>query len=44
VALFHRVRSEGYTPGLGEELCGLVPLGACNGYLVNQPGMDHGAA
>lgn len=26
---------------LGEELLGLLPLGACNGYLVDKPGMDY---
>jgi len=28
---------------LREELLGLLPLGACNGYLVEQAGMDYGA-
>jgi len=28
---------------LAEELLSLLPLGACNGYLVNQAGMDHDA-
>jgi collagenase-like PrtC family protease len=44
VELFYQVCKDGYTSGLGEELRGLVPLGACNGYLLNQPGMDHGIA
>jgi collagenase-like PrtC family protease len=29
---------------LREELISLLPLGACNGYLVQQAGMDHGVA
>jgi len=32
------------TRALREELFSLLPLGACNGYLVNRAGMDHGAA
>jgi hypothetical protein len=27
---------------LSEELLKLLPLGACNGYLVEQAGMDYG--
>ena len=42
--LFHQACQEGYARALGEELGGLMPLGACNGYLVNRPGMDHDAA
>ncbi len=44
IEIFDAAR-KGYETGpLREELLSLLPLGACNGYLVHQPGMDHGAA
>jgi len=43
IEIFDAVR-RGAEPGpLAEELISLLPLGACNGYLVQQAGMDHGA-
>lgn len=44
VELFNLACNDGYMSGLGEELRDLAPLGACNGYLLNRPGMDHDLA
>jgi collagenase-like PrtC family protease len=36
---------KGADPGpLNEKLLGMLPHGACNGYLLNQSGMDYGAS
>jgi collagenase-like PrtC family protease len=44
IEIFDAAR-KGADPGpLGEELVGVLPLGACNGYLTHQAGMDYGAA
>ena len=43
VELFDAARNGGELRPLGEELLGLLPLGACNGYLVEQAGMDYGS-
>ena len=42
--IFDVARTGAGTGPLREELISLLPLGACNGYLVQQAGMDHGAA
>lgn len=42
--IFDAARSGAAAGPLEEELIGLLPLGACNGYLVQQAGMHHGAA
>jgi collagenase-like PrtC family protease len=43
IEIFDAAR-QGADPGpLGEELVGVLPLGACNGYLIHQAGMDYGA-
>ena len=44
IEIFDAARRGAEMTGLREELLGLLPLGACNGYLLQQPGMDHGAA
>jgi collagenase-like PrtC family protease len=44
LAIFDAARTGAGTGPLREELISLLPLGACNGYLVQQAGMDHGAA
>jgi len=41
VDLFHRACRDGQAMALARELQDLVPLGVCNGYLINRPGMDH---
>lgn len=47
VDLFDQARRGGYPDAgldtLREELSALLPGGACNGYLLGQPGMDHDA-
>jgi collagenase-like PrtC family protease len=42
--IFDAARKGAKAGPLMEELIGLLPLGACNGYLLHQAGMDHGAA
>ncbi len=42
--IFDAARTGAGTGPLRDELISLLPLGACNGYLVQQAGMDHGAA
>jgi collagenase-like PrtC family protease len=42
IEIFDQARRSG--SGLHEELQGLLPVGACNGYLVQQAGMRHDAA
>lgn len=42
--IFDAARKGAEAGPLMEELIGLLPLGACNGYLLHQAGMDHGAA
>lgn len=44
IEIFDAARNGARTGPLREELISLLPLGACNGYLVQQAGMDHGAA
>lgn len=44
IEIFDAARNGAGTGPLREELISLLPLGACNGYLVQQAGMDHGAA
>ena len=44
VGIFDAARNGTHTESLKEELWNLLPGGACNGYLVNQAGMDHGVA
>jgi O2-independent ubiquinone biosynthesis protein UbiV len=41
VEIFDAARKGGEMGPLVEELIGLLPLGACNGYLVEQAGMDY---
>jgi collagenase-like PrtC family protease len=41
VELFDSARDGQALEPLHEELLSLLPLGACNGYLLQQPGMDH---
>jgi collagenase-like PrtC family protease len=43
IEIFNNVINNKYIPDLSEELHKLLPLGACNGYLVDQAGMDHGS-
>lgn len=43
VELFDLARSGGDLAALQAELHGLLPLGACDGYLHGEAGMDHGA-
>jgi len=40
IDIFDNARNGGALPLLGEELLSLLPLGACNGYLVEQAGMS----
>ncbi len=42
IDIFDAARKNGDLKALGEALLGLLPHGACNGYLVEQAGMDHG--
>jgi O2-independent ubiquinone biosynthesis protein UbiV len=44
IEIFDMARHGAATEALREELFSLLPIGACNGYLVHQAGMDHGAA
>jgi collagenase-like PrtC family protease len=44
VGLFESARRTGNARDLSDALLDLLPLGACNGYLLNRPGMDHGVA
>jgi len=44
IEIFDAARRGTETESLREELFALLPLGACNGYLVQRAGMDHGAA
>jgi len=44
VEIFHMARNGADLQLLGAELSGLLPGGACNGYLLHQPGMNHGVA
>jgi collagenase-like PrtC family protease len=44
IEIFDAARKGMETEALKEELFSLLPLGACNGYLVQKAGMDHGAA
>lgn len=44
IEIFDMARHGGAVGALKEELSSLLPIGACNGYLVHQAGMDHGAA
>ncbi len=44
IEIFDAARKGAEAEPLREELISLLPLGACNGYLVQQAGMDHGAA
>lgn len=41
VGIFDEARRGAPTESLLEELLRLLPVGACNGYLVQLPGMDH---
>ncbi len=43
IELFDAARSGGDLGSLSKKLLTLLPLGACNGYLVEQAGMDFGA-
>jgi O2-independent ubiquinone biosynthesis protein UbiV len=43
IEIFDLARKGADLGPLTEELLSLLPLGACNGYLVNQAGMDHDA-
>lgn len=43
VELFDAARRGNELPPLVAELIGLLPVGACNGYLVEQAGMDYGS-
>ncbi len=43
IEIFDAARTGADLVPLGEELLSLLPLGACNGYLVNQAGMDYDA-
>jgi collagenase-like PrtC family protease len=44
IELFDAARKGADPAPLMEELTGMLPLGACNGYLLGKAGMDHGAA
>jgi len=46
IEIFNQARTTADKKPLAEELLGLLPLGACNGYLLNRAGMeyDHPAA
>ena len=44
IEIFDAARNGADLGPLGEELLSLLPLGACNGYLVNQAGMENDAA
>jgi len=41
VDIFDAVRNGAVAGPLNEELLGLLPVGACNGYLLERAGMDH---
>jgi len=41
IGIFDEVRRGACAESLHEELLQLLPVGACNGYLVQLPGMDH---
>jgi len=41
--IFDRARNNTALNTLNEELLELLPLGACNGYLIEQAGMDYGS-
>jgi len=43
IEIFDAVRKGADPDPLAEELLDLLPLGACNGYLVEKAGMDYGA-
>ncbi len=43
IEIFDAARKGADLAPLGKELLSLLPLGACNGYLVNQAGMDYDA-
>jgi collagenase-like PrtC family protease len=42
IEIFDAARKRAEPGPLEEELMSLLPLGACNGYLLNQAGMDYG--
>ena len=42
IEIFNMAINNNVLPLLSEELLKLLPLGACNGYLVEQAGMDYG--
>ncbi len=42
IEIFNMAINNNVLPLLSEELLQLLPLGACNGYLVEQAGMDYG--
>jgi collagenase-like PrtC family protease len=44
VRIFDQARRGERPAGLLDELLGLLPVGPCNGYLLQKPGMDHEAA
>jgi collagenase-like PrtC family protease len=44
IEIFDQARRRGSGIRLHQELQGLLPVGACNGYLVQQAGMHHDAA
>ena len=44
VEIFDEARKGAASSSLREELHSMLPLGACNGYLIRQAGMDHDAA
>jgi len=44
IEIFDAARKGADLGPLGEELLSLLPLGACNGYLVDQAGMEYDAA
>ena len=41
IEIFDQARTVADTKPLAEELLGLLPLGACNGYLLNRAGMEY---
>ncbi len=43
IEIFDAVRQAKALASLNEELIKLLPLGACNGYLIEQAGMDYGS-
>jgi len=43
IEIFDAARKGAELEPLGKELLGMLPLGACNGYLVEQAGMDYGS-